>query len=337
MLDDDNVRFRTRLKKLGLTDSLIDAAWPTWWSEDADASVSARAELRYSLARKLGLDPQSLLDDGETPRFVWKDTAQFKNLADISEVERWILTSFGTALGNLLLSFGGNATSLEGMSPMSLRSAILDGQKWIRLVDLLSLCWSVGVPTVHLRVFPWQRKRMNAMSVRLERGSAILLGKDSQYPAQISFYLAHEIAHIALGHLEKGRAIVDFDGEPNPDPRYRPDRQEVTADRFALSLLTGTSDPIVLPKGVGRGARSLASAALNAAEELRIEPGTLALCFGHSTREWGTAIKALSYIYTEPKPVWREINRIASRELSRFDIPSDTATYLQRVMGEDAK
>ena len=40
---------------------------------------------------------------------------------------------------------------------------------------------------------------MAAMSVQVGAGTAMLPAKDSSYPAQIAFYLAHEIAHIALG------------------------------------------------------------------------------------------------------------------------------------------
>ena len=43
---------------------------------------------------------------------------------------------------------------------------------------------------------------MAAMTVHAASGNAILLAKDSGYPAQLAFYLAHELAHIALGHLQ---------------------------------------------------------------------------------------------------------------------------------------
>src|SRR5437588_12250307 len=64
---------RQKLLHLGLTRQAVDAAWPAWWSEEAEASASARVELRFSVARKLGLDPRSLLEDPSQPRFVWHD------------------------------------------------------------------------------------------------------------------------------------------------------------------------------------------------------------------------------------------------------------------------
>lgn len=336
MLDDNASRFRRRLQVMGLSDSVINAAWPDWWSDDADASPSARAELRYSIARKLGLDPRSLLDDDEAPRFVWKDTAHFKHLTGETDIQKWMLTSFGTALGAMLLSGTKASASLEGRSASELRTAILDRRPYVRLVDLLSLCWSVGIPTIHLRVFPWRQKRMTAMSARVGTRSAILLGKDSSYPAQIALYLAHELAHILLHHLANDGVIVDLEPESSSAASRYTDPEEIEADAFALELLTGSRQPVVLPAAPGGGARSLAQTALSVAEDLQIEPGTLALCFGHSTGDWAIAIGALSYIYTSPKPVWREINSIAMSQLSLSELPDDTVGYLKNVMGEAA-
>ena len=334
MFDDSASRFRRRLQIMGLSDSVINAAWPDWWSDDADASPSARAELRYSIARKLGLDPRSLLDDDDSPRFVWKDTAHFKHLTGETDIQKWMLTSFGTALGAMLLSGTKASASLEGKSASELRAAILARQPYVRLVDLLSLCWSVGIPTIHLRVFPWPQKRMTAMSVRVGTRNTILLGKDSLYPAQIAFYLAHELAHISLHHLVTDGVIVDLEPDTSAEESRYTDPEEVEADAFALELLTGTPHPVVLPAISGGGARSLAETALSAAEDLQIEPGTLALCFGHSTGDWAIAIGALSYIYTSPKSVWHEVNSIAMRQLSFSSLPDDTVRYLINVMGE---
>ncbi|HYJ87580.1 MAG TPA: hypothetical protein VEW46_16075 [Pyrinomonadaceae bacterium] len=337
MLNDNAAQLRKRLKTLGLSDPAINAAWPMWWSDDADASSSARAELRYSIARKLGLDPHSLLEDDNAPRFTWKEEARFKHLSGESDIEKWAITSFGTALGAILVS-GTNVSSVViGQSAGEIRAAILANQSYVRLVDLLSVCWAIGIPTIHLRVFPWRQKRMAAMSVSVGGRHAILLGKDSFYPAQIAFYLAHELAHISLGHLLNESVIVDLESYPNPDPpASRPDPEEVAADEFALELLTGDPQPVILPVAAGGGAQSLARAALGAAAELRIEPGTLAMCFGYSSGDWATAIASLRYIYSSAKPVWQEVNNIAMRQLSLSSLPDDTLSYLRNVLGEPA-
>jgi hypothetical protein len=175
---------------------------------------------------------------------------------------------------------------------------------------------------------------MAAMTVRLGDRWAILLGKDSVYPAPIAFYLGHELGHIALSHIAADRLIVDFE-ETNPRGDDE-DEEERTADEFALELLTGESRPTVLPAEplIQSSARELARIAITASETLRIEPGMLAQCFGYSTGDWRTANASLKNIYASRIPVWREVNGIARHELILDDIPEDAAEYLEAVLGQ---
>lgn len=328
-------RFRKRLKTIGLSDPAIEAAWPEWWSDAADPSPSARLELRFSVARKLGLDPQSLLDEEGQPRFVWKDEARFKHLSGESELELAAISSFGKALGALLIAAAGHPQfPLVGTSAATLRRAVLTERAYVRLADLLALGWSAGIPVAHPRIFPAMRKRMAAMSVALEGGNVVLLSKDSQYPPHVAFYLAHELGHIALGHVVEGHAIVDMESQRLNQPGS--DREEEDADRFALELLTGRAEPVVLPVGGEYNAPGLASASIRASEELHIEPGTLALCFGYSSQNWAVANSAMRFIYSQPRPVWREINRIATSQVDIGRIPSDAQSYVSAVLGEHA-
>lgn len=337
MINEENAsQLRLRLKKLGLSDPAVNAAWPRWWSDEADTSVSARVDLRFSLARKLGLDPRSLLDDEQQPRFVWRDEARFKHLSGEGDLERSAITSFGKALGSVLIAASPPPIPITGSTAQSLRSLILrEKQPYIRLLDLLSLSWSVGIPVIHLRVFPWPQKRMAAMTVRVDDRCAILLGKDSMYPAQVAFYLAHELAHISLAHLASDPVIVDM--EQAVPSLQDPDAEEGSADRFALELLTGDPQPVVLPSGLRYSARELARVALNSADMLRVEPGTLALCFGYSTGDWATANASMERIYSSAKPVWNEVNNIAQTQLALERIPDDALDYLKAVLGSESR
>lgn len=330
---DNAARLRQRLKNFGFSDPAIEAAWPMWWSDEADTSSSARAELRFSLSRKLGLDPRSLLEDDGEPRFVWRDEARFKRLSGESEFEKAAITSFGIALGSVLISATtAPLPSIIHDSATGLRDLILRKQDYVRLLDLLSLSWSAGIPVVHLRVFPWSQKRMSAMSLRRGRRHAILLARDSMYPAHIAFYLAHELAHVVLGHLSDQNVVVDLEDAELASADTDP--EEAAADAFALELLSGESSPTVLASTSSKAsAAGLADAALGASKELRIEPGTLALCFGYSTGNWGIANAAMAHIYSSPKPVWREVNQVALRELSFDQVAEDFQPYLMAVLG----
>lgn len=315
------------LRRAGLSKAAIDAAWPDWWSEDAAQSPSARAELRFALARRLGLSPQKLL--GERVEFVWKNEARFKHLTAADAALEAALASFGMIIGGLLLRATPVHGSLVGVSADDLRSAILTNRDFVDLQSLLATCWGLGIPVVHLRVFPLETKAMHAMVVQSEGRHAILLGRDDSYPAPIAFTLAHEIGHIALDHLESAPALVDME---EPDGQSTDD-QELAADRFALAVLTGREEPVIETSLAEFNAPTLAASVLKAGPQLRIEPGVLGMCLGHQRNAWALARAAMRFIYSEPHEVWRSVNGIANLELDWNAIGEESAHYLGRVLG----
>jgi hypothetical protein len=330
-LDDYGIRFRRRLRAAGFSGTAIDAVWPAWWSDAAEASPSAIAELRFSVARKLGLDPRALSGEQDAPTFVWTDAGRFKHLRAETLFERAALASFGMSVGRVLVDATESSLSIQGAPAKSLRASILGRtQPFVRLVDLLGLCWSVGIPIVHLRVFPLEAKRMAAMSVRVGDRYAILLGKDATYPAWIAFHIAHELGHIAAGHLRGDTVLVDMEAEGEAKAE---DGEEDASDGFALELLTGSAEPRVVTTAVHPGARQLAQRALQESSGFRIEPGVLALCYGHSTGNWPTANKALKFIYDSERPVWAEVNKVARAQLDPTRVSEDTAGFLEAILG----
>ena len=200
---------------------------------------------------------------------------------------------------------------------------------FIGLDTLLALSWGVGIPVVHLRVFPWPQKRMAAMTVRVGARSFVLLGKDASYPPWIAFYLAHELAHIALSHVKPDEALVDLDAG---DQLVAADDEEAAADAWALELLTGRARPAVTSADENRSAAELARVALEVAEPLRVEPGTLALAFGHTTGDWQIANGSLKRIYDVAAPVWRFVNRYAATQIDLDEAPVDAADFVREVL-----
>ena len=169
------------------------------------------------------------------------------------------------------------------------------------------------------------------MAVRVHERFAILLAKDSDYPAPIAYYLAHELGHIALGHLQEGNALIDLTDplESGEDA----DEEERAADRFALELLTGTPEPTVSTQTRHFTAEQLAQNLLATGQKIQIEPGTLALCFGHTTGNWAKAYGAMKHIYTDSHHVWLEINRIAQRQLHWPAVSEDMGLFIRAVIG----
>lgn len=325
-MDRDTAALRNELRSAGLSDQVIDAAWPSWWSDDAAASTSARAELRFALSRKLGLSSRSLL--GERVEFVWEDDARFKNLTATDRLRRGALASFGVAVGRMLLKATTEAQPRVALSAAELRSAVLANREVVDLNGLLSICWGLGVPVIHLRVFPLRAKSMRAMVVGVDGRHAILLGRDASYPAPVAFTLAHEIGHAVLGHIGTGRAIVDVGDSSFNDP----DLEEREADTFGIELLTGSPRPMITTNIENFSTRALAEACQQAGPERGIEPGTLALCLGFQRQEWQRASAALRYIYKTAHPVWKYVNQVAARQLNWSDMSDENIQYLSNLM-----
>jgi len=316
-----------KLRQAGISRAVIDAAWPSWWTEEASKSPSGRAELRFALARRLGLEARPLL--GERVEFTWNDEARFKHLSTEGATERALLTSYGLSIGQLLIRATPKRELPALEEVLRLRAAILQNFQFVDLGSIISVCWAVGIPVVHLRVFPLEAKSMHAMVVSLEGRYAILLGRDSIYPAPIAFTLAHELGHIALKHLAGVPAIVDLEDSATAQTV---DQEEQEADEYALALLTGSANPNITTNIDRFTSRALANAVLEAAPRYRVEPGTLALCLAHRRDVWPTAMAALRQIYTEEKPAWREVNAIAAGELDWMEIEGEGADYLRNVL-----
>lgn len=323
-----STKLRKDLKDAGLSDQAIDAAWPAWWSEDADGSASAHAELRFAIARKLGVSPKALSDD--RVEFVWNDTARFKHLSDEGVAQKAALASFGVSVGRLLIQTIDNGPMFALPPADELRAAILNGSQVVDLLSLLSACWVLGVPVIHLRVFPLATKAMHAMVVESHGRFAVLLGKDAQYPAPVAFTLAHEIGHAALGHLKGAPAIVDLD---DPTVEVDGDEDETAADRYALTVLTGSPEPDIRTNIDKFGARQLAAAVQEEGPKRGIEPGTLALCYAYRTDSWSRAMAALRFVYADKKPVWSEVNRVAEGQIDWSAMSDDSREFLRTVMG----
>ncbi len=326
--------FRQSIERMGYPRSTVEAVWPEWWSAEAEHSKTAQTELRLTVARRLGLRPTTLFET-DVPEFVWQHEAKFKGLAAFDDRERGALTSFGQAFAQSLLPFVepfSRAASIAALTAAGLRTRLLANDRpFVDIVDLCALCWGLGIPIVHLRVFPLPAKRMAAMAVRVGERYAILIGRDASFPAPIAFHIAHELGHIVLGHLEDATAIVDA----KILERDETDEEEIAADAFALSLLTGSERPTFTMDADAASGIQLARAAFEGLQAGRhqIEPGVLCLCYGFQTGDWKVANAALHSVYTQRGEVWKMLNKTATREINWEAISPGGQAYIRAVLG----
>jgi hypothetical protein len=323
-------RLRVELQHAGIANAAIDAVWPSWWSEDANESVSATTELTYTVARRLGLSPSALFD-GST-KFLWRDDTKFKNLGTTTERQQEILASFAVSIGCCALAATPAADLRRMPDASTVRETILEQEHLVDATELLTLCWSLGIPVLQLRIFPLHQKRMHAVTVHQDNRYAILIGYETKYTAVFAYILAHEIAHILLGHLQNESSLLDIE---NPLEMTGLDEEETEADRTALLLLTGSSNPQIFADRDFYNATALANAAMSSAASEQIDPGVLALCLGHSTQKWEQSYGALKIIPPGEEPVGDQINALATSQLDWQSLSYTNQEYLSKAISRN--
>lgn len=325
-----------RLEDAGFAGDFVRTCLPDWWDEQAEDSESSWLQLQLGLAQRFSLDPLSVIDERVPLRLSSAGSPKFKHLK-LTEAQQLAANGFSKGLARLLLAAFPDAEYPLPTSASELRQALLQnaGVDWIDLGALLMACSAFGIPVAHLTAFPAGIKGMAAMATAVRDRAVIFTARKPIHAAQVAFYVAHELGHIALGHVRNDRAIVEaLSMDPDEiDDGVEVDDEEVAADRFAFELLTGIPDFSVggsVDRGTGR---ELARVATNAGLQNRIDPGLLILCYGKETGRWPVAVTALKLIQDNTaRPVASQINRGLRSQLDPDMLSSQDRGYLDAVV-----
>lgn len=335
-------RLIDRLANAGFPESFVRASLPGWTLEQGE-TTAGRTLTALLLARRLSLDPESLLNDNVPVGFLHAGPTKFKYLRLGPGPQRDALTAYCQGVARLVLAAQGWSDAPRDVpGALELRQSVLrSGRDNVGFGDVLTLCWALGIPVLHVRLFPAKTKGLAAMAVRVGQRHAILVARESGVAAQYMFHVAHELGHISLGHLKQAVAIIDADTrEPHVALQGLViDEEELAADAFAQELLTGVSDfrvdrlaPGDYQKEVGT-ARELADRALVVGRELGVDPGHIVMCFGNSTGDWGLAQNAAKLLPQQGESPGTLVNRVLWQQLR--ELPSDQSkSFLHAVAPE---
>lgn len=308
-----------RMQDAGFAEPFLRATLPEWALNEE--SASGQMMLRLLLARRLNLDPEALMDDSLPLGFLQSGPIKFKHMRLGPGPRRDTLTGFALGVTRILLAASPAQAVDRIPGAMELREAVMtSGRDNIGFGDVLSVCWSLGVPVLHLRLFPAQTKGITAMAVRIGVQHAILVARESGVPAQYMFHVAHELGHIALGHLAGVSAILDADPDDpaNAQEVLIDDDEEEAADAFAQELLSGQRSFTVRRDLAGsKGtAAELAERAQQLGADLMIDPGHVVMSFGHSTKEWSLAMAAAKLVPGQDASPASLVNRVLWDQLA---------------------
>jgi len=322
-----------RLQDAGFEEPFLRATLPDWAT--SEESASGQMMLRLLLARRLNLDPEALMDDSLPLGFLQSGPIKFKHMRLGPGPRRETLTGFALGVTRILLAAAPTQDPQAVPPALELREAVIaSGRDNIGFGDVLSVCWSLGIPVLHLRLFPAQTKGITAMAVRIGGQHAILVARESGIPAQYMFHVAHELGHIALGHLKDISAILDADPDDpaNANDRLIDDEEEKAADTYAQALLSGQESFTVSRDLAGkRGtAAELAERAKQLGADLMTDPGHVIMSFGHSTKEWPLAMAAAKLVAGQDESPASLVNRVLWDQL--IGLSDDQALHFLRAV-----
>lgn len=324
---------RAELAEAGLAWRSLKLALPDWVDSAFD-SRSGVVELKTFLSRNVGLrvSDEGKLTAKELP------VACFKTNAATSVDQVMAARAVATACGRLVAKATAIPYSRLPEDADVFRSSILKGSNkpWIDLPMLLDACWRHGIPVIYLPTLPVDGRKMEGMVTNVGGHPVIIITKKVPHPDWLLFLLAHEIGHLAAGHLPEGegQAIVDDTVELAPgDDR---DQQEREANRFATHLLAPAGQEVRIG-GRLPNAANLAAQAHDYGTKNGMAPGYVILNAVHNSLVSGkkpyalgqAALKSLAQVEAMSAA---EICKAALRaNINKDLLRSDSLEFLEKL------
>lgn len=312
----------SKLRSLGLSKAFIEnVAIPSWWSNDSRCHEEAIPRLLNSLCKRLILE-FNLYETSFSLSFARIPTLKHKlqkNQGNSELFDYLAMSVVNTVLGTIELSYTPVPTDA-----LLIRNSILQDQPSVGLNNLLQYCWNLGVPVVHLDLGNYFDKRaghtkVDGFVVIPKDRPVIVIGSSRRHSAWLLFILAHELGHIALGHLKKG--VLSDESFLHGTK----DQEEEEANRFATELLFGDIQ-LSWPKNLNKQRLLLKADRLS--KEHNVDPGALVLNYGWQTGNWGCAVAALNELEPDANAP-AQINAYYQGHLVSLD--EESRDYLERV------
>ncbi len=316
-----------RLQNAGLDRSWVKrTALPDWWEDSIANNPAGYAEVLSILADHLSLS-LSDLHDAEKP-LNCEPLLPIKNKSRKgAETENIV---WANCIGARAAQFACHAAipsieSVPGKAAVA-RNTIGKDAQFVDLKSLLNYSWSLGIPVLHVAQLPKEGKKPDGMAVRVGNRYAVVLSKNSRYAAWLLFILAHELGHIAKGHLKENGLFVDSD-----DWTASRETEETEANAFAVELLTG--DPETrYESNDALTAHRLASAAQFTSATRRVDPGVIALNYGRHTGHWGAASGALKILEPNANAI-DAVQAMMRQNLDMERLSAENQAFMLRVCG----
>ena len=306
-----------RLKPQGFDAAFVRSCiLPEWW-EDKLAEVPANRQYAEAvISRQLGIEMSSLRDQNVPLKVRQSAHLKLKRRGGATDDDLKVARVLGERIARIAAATLDTPPVLDDLTAASVREKILaSGVKWVGFHELLDFCWSIGIPVVHLcRKLPAHSRKPDGMAAWPEERPVIIIASGKKHPAWHIFVIAHELGHIALGHLSQGEVSIDSAVDLESTGR-----EEAEANAFALELLSGHPDLSFSPPARRINAHELARIAISIGEKFHIDPGFLMLSYSRGQEFYPLAQAALKVLDPEANAC-----RLYQRPYERLSIETMT-------------
>ena len=324
-----------RLAELGLNELYVrKVSFPIGWSDEDTQNPAVYSQALSLLATNLNIDIASLQDDNTNLKWNASASHYFRKNSGISVPDLEIAKNLALNAACIVTDSLSKPFVPAGRSGSLIRRAILNsGSPNVGFSALLDYCWGSGIPVLHLSVFPNKCKKPSGIACLVNNRPAIVIIMNSKYPAWLLFILAHELGHIAKGHLDQHPILIDNDIDRDDN-----DRLEIEATNFAVDLLTGNSNTTYNSEHSFTGA-TLARESKKTSLRDEVDAGFIALNYAKTKSDsskknsyFALGNSALQIIEPESNPV-EAIRRKMCKQLDWDEIGRDNSHFIRQISG----
>lgn len=275
---------------------------PDWWDDSLNQSPSISQQVILRLAKFANLDLNTVINPIAPLKFN-DSVRRYKHAANKSVEELQAATAVVDGMAKIAAAIAKNDYQ-EIPAAGEIRHLILSsGKPWVDYLSLLEFSWSMGIPVLYMPEIP-AKKKMDAVAIKVSERPVIALTKKHKHASALLFSLAHELGHIACGHLDRNSLLIDEKiNEDDVDNLL-----EREANNFAIELLNGRPDAGFY-SDYRVSADVLADKAMSIGRQNQVDPGHVALNYAKTMSSKGgnyypVCFSALNLLY--PELTWPE-------------------------------
>jgi hypothetical protein len=322
-----------KLKTAGFNQKYIDSMLPEWWNKEIASTPSGFQEASIRLGAIFGVVPSSLRGSEILPELKLPAGHCFKRQTNHEIPELDVACALARSAARVVLNtLPKPPVDLPAVSDATaIRAELLKKHSFIDFSALLEYVWKIGIPVIYINHFPAKAKKMAGLAFEHDSRPVIVLTSRKAH-GYLVFDLAHELAHIALGHVSNGQYVVDKAIAQDVDAE---DDIERAANHFALALLTGEPDCKITPRGRHLSGPELAVQASRFGEDKQIDPFHVVLNYAHNAHgRWPVAQIAINLLANGSDTDQTIIRNTLLSKLKESDISDDNFLMLSRLTGE---